>query len=197
MGVRPGTPKPPGSGRKRGSVNKAKRAELTDKLAHQIWQTFVRLGPDWLYDLAQKKPELFVAHFLSRFAPPPQKGDEDGPLVALNFNGDITEAGRRVAFLLASSLDAQGADPVAAREPYSRIAPENPAGPSVYPADPAPDPAREEWARQAAMTPMERLDSMSLDEHTNMRAFADPGPAPRVQQKVRTPVRLRNRRDLL
>lgn len=188
MGVRPGTPKPPGSGRRKGSVNKAQRQVLTDKLAHQIWQTFVRLGPDWLYDLAQKRPDLFVGHFLSKFAPPAQKDGEDAPLVALNFNGDTVEAARRIAFALAAGADAQGVDPTVERVPYVQL---DPSPQELLRVD-QPDPEREQWAQEVVQTPMERLNSETLDERCSRVASAPTRPAWMPAPRVGVP---RSKRD--
>lgn len=193
MGVRPGTPKPPGSGRKRGVLDREARQLLSGKMAAAIWKTYRELGEGWLTQLARDNPTLFCSVFLQRLLPPALKDpNEDGPLVGITFNGDPTEAARRVAFVLAQGAQSLGQDDVVAeRVPYVHLAQE-PAEP--VPA-PAPDPQREEWARQAAMTQEELLNSEDIDAHTNRRAFAESAPAPAVTQRVRTPVRLRNPRN--
>src|SRR3990167_5667468 len=154
MGVRPGTPKPPGSGRKRGSIDREQRKLLTDKMAADIMKVYKRLGPDWLFEVAKERPDLFLNQCLSRMFPAPIKEDPD---VQINTQFNM------------------GNDPPEACHVE------------------APDPEREQWAREVVQTPEERLASESLDEHTNRRAFADRPPRPAwMPAEERTPVRLRS-----
>lgn len=196
-----GAPRAAGSGRRRGSIDRAERKLLTDRLASDIWGVYRKLGKDWLLQLAQDRPDLFLNQCLSRLMPPPEKSEPDVVNNTLiNLNGNPVEVARRVAFALAAGLDAQGKDPVAERDvPYSQIAAAE-EDPFHYPT-PAPDPEREQWAREASMSPEERLNSETLDEHVNRRAFADnpPRPAwmPAEERPARVPVRLRSKRDLL
>lgn len=199
-GRTPNSPKTPGSGRKRGTINKQQRAELTDRMAKDLLTVYTRLGGvKWLLQFAKDNPAEFLRQGLSRLLPAPQKDDPD-VLIQQQFNGiegNPVEMARRIAFALSLGLEAQGADPVAERQPYSHIALDDPIGPSLCPAEP--DPAREAWAEQVTLSPEERLNNEDIDRHTNRRAFAETS-APVVQQKGRVPVRLRNprnREDLL
>lgn len=200
-GRTPGSPRTPGSGRKRGSLDRAQRSLLTEKMAGDIMKVYTKLGGvAWLLKFAQENPAEFMRQGLSRLFPQPIKEDPD-TLVQQQFNieGNSTEIARRIAFALAMGLDAQGKDVVEHDDvPYSRLERDDPS-PQELLRDPAPDPEREAWAQTVALSPEEKLNQMSLDEHTNMRAFAEQ-PAPAVQSKGRVPVRLRNpknRDDLL
>lgn len=174
----PGSARTPGSGRRKGSIDKAKRELLSAKMAGEIWATFKRLGPDWLFQLAKDRPDLFVGHFLVRLLPPALKDTEgDGPLVNLNFHGDDVELARRVAFSLAKAAHVMGQDAevVADRVPYVHLA-SDPSPQELLRVD-QPDPAREAWAETVALSQEERLNRESLEEHCNRRAFAAPRPA--------------------
>lgn len=199
MGVRPGTPKSPNSGRKRGSLDREARQLLSGKMAAAIWKTYRELGDGWLTQLARDKPELFCSVFLQRLLPPALKDPaDDAPLVGITFSGDPIDSARRVAFLLAKGANELGQDPTVERQPYVHLA-QDPSPQELLREGLPEDPDREAWAQQVALSPEEKLNQMSLDEHTNMRAFAEQ-PAPAVQSKGRVPVRLRNprnREDLL
>jgi len=198
----PGSARTPGSGRRKGSIDKAKRELLSAKMAGEIWATFKRLGPDWLFQLAKDRPDLFVGHFLVRLLPPALKDTEgDGPLVNLNFHGDDVELARRVAFSLAKAAHVMGQDAevVADRVPYVHLAQE-PTPQEPVPA-PAPDPEREAWAQTVALSPEEKLNAESLDERCSRKAFANSPPRPawmpaeeRPRPRVGVP---RSKRDLL
>lgn len=177
MGVRPGTPKPPGSGRKRGSLDREARQLLSGKMAKAIYDTYQKLGPDWLLKIAQDKPELFCSVFLQRLLPAPLKDpSDDSPLVGITFNGDPIEGARRVAFLLAKGADALGQDPTVDREPYVALAREELTPQEACRVD-APDPEREAWAREVQQSPEERLNSETLDERCSRVASAATRPA--------------------
>lgn len=192
----------PGTRTKRGVLTKVQRAALTDTLAADILKVYRGLGgAKWLLEWAKANPSEFMKLGLARLLPPmPKDPAEEGPLVNIAFNGDPIQQARSIAFALARGAaaqdDAQEAV-LAERVPYVHVM-DDPIGPTLC-AGPSADPLREEWARQAAMTPMERLDAETLDEHTNRAAFRETS-APAVTQRVRTPVRLhnpRNRDDLL
>src|SRR3990167_5593047 len=179
MGARPGTPKPPGAGRKRGSLDREARQLLSGKMAAAIWKTYRELGEGWLTQLARDKPELFCSIFLQRLLPPALKDPaDDSPLVNLNFSGDPTEAARRIAYALAAGAQAQD-KPVAehADVPYSQLAREDLDPRAVCHVD-APDPEREAFYREVQQTPEDRLASETLEEHCNRKAFADRPPRP-------------------
>lgn len=180
MGVRPGTPKPPGSGRKRGSIDRAQRLLLSGKMAAAIWKTYRELGEGWLTQLAKDKPELFCSVFLQRLLPPALKDpSEDSPLVALNFSGDPTEAARRIAFALAkgnAELDNANDALLAERVPYVQMEREE-IDPREACKVPAPDPERDAWAREAALSPEEKLNQETLDERCSRVASAATRPA--------------------
>lgn len=189
-----------GTRTKRGILTKAQRLALTETLAADILKVYRGLGgAKWLLEWAKDNPTEFMKQGLARLLPPmPKDLNDDAPLVALNFNGDPTEAARRIAFALAKGANELGQDdPVADRVPYVQIAREE--DPFHYPS--APDPERERWIKEASLTPEERLNAETLDEHVNRRAFADspPRPAwmPQEERPARTPVRLRSKRDLL
>lgn len=176
----PGSPRTPGSGRKRGSINRAERAELTDRMAKDLLTVYQRLGGvKWLLQFAKDQPAEFLRQGLSRLFPAPQKDDPD---IQINqqFNGidgDPIELARRVAFSLAKAANALGQDAevVADRVPYVSLAREDPSPQELLRVD-QPDPAREAWAETVALSQEERLNRESLEEHVNRRAFAAPRP---------------------
>src|SRR3990167_4054176 len=162
MGVRPGTPKPPGSGRKRGSIDREQRKLLTDKMAADIMKVYKRLGPDWLFEVAKERPDLFLNQCLSRMFPAPIKEDPDVQInTQFNMGNDPTEVARRIAFALSLGLDAQD-KPIVEHDsvPYSQLARED-LDPREACHVEAPDPEREQWAREVVQTPEERLASES------------------------------------
>ena len=176
----PGSPRTPGSGRKRGSINRAERAELTDRMAKDLLTVYRRLGGvAWLLKFAQENPAEFMRQGLSRLLPAPQKDDPD---IQINqqFNGidgNPIEVARRIAFALAMGANAMGQDEevVADRVPYVHLA-SDPSPQELLRVD-QPDPAREAWAETVALSQEERLNRESLEEHCNRRAFAAPRPA--------------------
>lgn len=174
MGVRPGTPRPPGSGRKRGSLDREQRKVLTDKMAGDIMRVYQRLGGvAWLLKFAEENPAEFLRQGLSRLFPAPQKpeGDPDIQLnQQFNLEGNPNEIARRVAFVLAAGLQDQQADVVEARQPYARLDPDP--SPQELLRNPAPDPQRDEWARQASLSPEEKLNAESLDDRCSRVASA-------------------------
>lgn len=175
--ARPGCTKPPGSGRKRGSIDREARQMLSGKMAKAIYDTYVKLGPDWLLKIAQDKPELFCSVFLQRLLPPALKDpNEDSPLVNVNIGSDPIEAARRVAFALAMGLDAMGTDPTADRVPYVQLDPD-PSPQELMRQDLPPDPEHERWAQQVALTPEEKLNQETLDERCSRVASAPQRPA--------------------
>src|SRR3990167_6072648 len=171
--ARAGTPKPPGSGRRRGSIDREQRKLLTNKLAGEIWTTFKRLGKNWLFELAKEKPELFVSHFLSRLLPPALKDPEPDSVNNLQVNiGNLSdrEIATRIAFALSLGMQDQQDAVVEARQPYTAISPQETC---THP-EPAPDAAREEFFKEIQQSPEERLNAETLDERTNRMAFRDP-----------------------
>lgn len=173
----PGSPRTPGSGRKRGSLDRAQRNLLTERMAGDIMRVYQRLGGvKWLLQFAQDNPAEFLRQGLSRLFPAPIKEDPDIQLnQQINFDGDPVEQARLIAFALAKGAQALGQDPVADRQPYVHLA-QDPAGPSVYPTDPGQDPLREQWAQEVTLTPEERLAAEDAEAHINRKAFATPRP---------------------
>lgn len=173
----PGTPKPPGSGRKRGSITREDRKVLTDRMAGDLMYVYAKLGGrQFLLKFAQENPAEFMRQGLSRLFPafPKPEGDPDVLVQTQNnFNGDPTEVARRIAFALAAGIDQQQV--VEERQPYVHLAQEP--TPQELLRDPAPDPLRQQWAEQVAMTPEERLNAEDIDAHTSRKAFATPRPA--------------------
>lgn len=176
--ARLGCPKPPGSGRKRGTLDREARQMLSGKMAKAIYDTYQKLGSDWLLKIAQDKPDLFCSVFLQRLLPPALKDPaDDSPLVNIAFNGDPIEQARRIAFALAkgvaASEDAQ-AEVLAERKPYVHLAPEDMTPQEACRADPGPDPMREQWAQTVALSPEERLAAEDAEQHINRKAFSAP-----------------------
>lgn len=168
-----------GTRTKRGILTKAQRLALTETLAADILKVYRGLGgAKWLLEWARDNPTEFMKQGLARLLPPmPKDPNDEAPLVNLNFSGDPTEAARRIAYALAKGVaEQEGADEtlLAERVPYVEMEREE-ESPFVYP--PGPDPAREQWAREASMSPEERLNSETLDERTNRMAFKATRPA--------------------
>lgn len=202
VGRLPGSPRPAGSGRRKGSLDKQQRALITEQVAKDLLTVYRKLGGvKWLLEWAKANETEFIRQGLARLMPafPRPEGDPDVQ-VNQQFNidsGNSIDIARRIAFALSMGADAlgQGDAVIAERVPYVQLSPE-PAEP--VPA-PAPDPAREEWARQAAMTQEQRLAAEDAEQHINRKAFAAPRPAwmpaeERPRPRVGVP---RSKRDLL
>lgn len=100
-------PKPPGSGRRKGSLDKGDRKLLTDKMAADLMYCYAKLGGrSWLLEYARDNPGEFIRQGLSRLFPAPQRDDPDVQFNQVNI-GELSpfEAARRVAFTLAAGLD--------------------------------------------------------------------------------------------
>lgn len=125
----PGLPKVPGSGRKRGSLDKSQRLLLTDCMAADIWRTYKRLGPDWLFTIAKERPDLFINQCLSRLLPPALKSDEPDIQINQQFHSGMSEleSARRVAFALAKAIypdpSLAPVDVTPLREPVAEVVP--------------------------------------------------------------------------
>lgn len=119
----PGLPKVPGSGRKKGSLDKSARLLITETMAGDILKVYKRLGPDWLFEVAKTRPDLFINQCLSRLLPPAFKDGADVELYQQVNIGDMSnmEAARRVAFALAAATypDPSLAPPEDAVEPMT------------------------------------------------------------------------------
>lgn len=165
-GKPPGLPKVPGSGRKRGSLDKAARLLLTDRMANDIWKTYRRLGPDWLFTIAKERPDLFINQCLSRLLPPAIKSDEPDVLIQQQFNLDQNplEAARRIAFALALGehalpIEDEAVEPVISRRPDAPYTdqwrpPTDLPEPVINPMD---DLARQQWVESLSLTPDQKL----------------------------------------
>lgn len=162
QGRPPGLPKVPGSGRKRGSLDKSARLLLTDRMAADILKVYKRLGPDWLFKVAQDRPDLFINQCLSRLLPPAIKEDPDFQLNQQFNIGELSdmEAGRRVAFALAKAAHDQGID-ISSQAPAAPREPDRP--PLIHP-EPVEDPALTQWASELPLTPAERADQKLIRE---------------------------------
>lgn len=201
VGRLPGSPKQPGSGRRKGSLDKQQRALITGEIAADILAVFKKLGGRrFLETWARNNETEFVRQCLARLMPafPKDPNDDAGPLVNINL-GDTTDVARRIAYALAKGVAEQEnahETLLAEREPYVHLAREE-ENPFVYP--PGPDPERAEYF----MSPEEKLANESLDQHCSRRAFADrdsprrPDWMPAEERPARVPVRLRSKRDLL
>lgn len=167
----PGQGKVPGSGRKRGGLDKSARLLITETMAADILKVYKRLGKDWLFEVAKTRPDLFINQCLSRLLPPAFKDGADVELYQ-QFNIDTMsdlEAGRRVAFALAKAAHDQGIDttPVETIEvtPQQACSWQNPTPPyTQHPEAPVDDPARQQWASELSLTPQERADNTLIRE---------------------------------
>lgn len=123
-----GKPRPPGTGRKKGSLDKAARTLVTAEMAKDILDVYRLLGGvAFLHSWAVDNPSAFVNGPLARLMPAPPKADgEDDTLVNINIGAGVDadiEVGRRIAFALAKAAHLQGEAVAAAHEiPYSRLA---------------------------------------------------------------------------
>ncbi|MEZ1837567.1 hypothetical protein QVM62_06860 [Pseudomonas putida] len=105
-GRQPGLGKVPGSGRKKGTLDKGERQLISDGMAADLLAVYKKLGGvKWLLTFAQNNPVEFLRQGLSRLLPAPQKGDDDTGAVnntQNNYYGNLTplEAAQRVAFAL-------------------------------------------------------------------------------------------------
>lgn len=119
-----GKPRPPGTGRKKGSLDKGARTLVTAEMAADILNVYQMLGGvAFLHAWAVDNPSMFVNGPLARLMPPPPKGEEDAPLVNIQL-GDTPslDVARRVAFVLAAGAADLGNDDPAHNIPYSQLA---------------------------------------------------------------------------
>lgn len=191
-GRKPGSPKVPGSGRVAGkSLDKGERIKITSAMAGSILAVFERLGgEDFLYRWAKENQTAYVTNCLARLMPPmPKEGDDTGAVnnTQNNYYGNMTplEAAQRVAFALsvgARELEKQA--PVTIEHAPEPVTVEPVFDPKAWvpPTDapdmPAPDQmddfqrdkardldrAREQWAREAYLTPEERAANQLVRE---------------------------------
>lgn len=165
----PGLPKVPGSGRKRGSLDKSARLLLTDRMAADILKVYKRLGPDWLFTVAKERPDLFINQCLSRLLPPAIKDDPD---IQLNQQFNVstmsdTEAARHVAFALAKALYPDPSlAPVETIEPMTQPACDwqPPVMPPLVHPEPELDPERVQWASELLLTDEQRRNAALVRE---------------------------------
>lgn len=134
-----GKPRPPGTGRKKGSLDKAARTLVTAEMAKDILDVYRMLGGvAFLHSWAVDNPSAFVNGPLARLMPAPPKADgDDDTLVSINIGGGVDgeiEIGRRIAFALAKAAHLQG-EAVAPQHtvPYSQLADQVPTRPGWMP----------------------------------------------------------------
>jgi hypothetical protein len=117
----PGLPKT--GGRKRGSLDKAARSLITEKVAGDILTTYKKLGSQkFLLEWAQQNQTEFIRQCLARLMPPMPRDSDDTAVNNTQINiGQISEieAAMRIAFVLRLGLQRQEeqAQPVAERIP--------------------------------------------------------------------------------
>lgn len=103
------SPKSPGSGRRKGSIDLAERKLLSDKMAADLMECYERMGGvEYLVKIATDDPKTFLAQGLSRLFPAPLRDDPEILLQQLNqYNIDGIsnfEAARRIAFALSRAM---------------------------------------------------------------------------------------------
>lgn len=177
----PGQGKVPGSGRKKGSLDKQARTLISEEVAFDILKTYKRLGPDWLFEVAKSRPDLFINQCLSRIMPSPQKDDPDVVVNNNTLNVDYMsdlQIAQRVAFALSLGQHAQvqhaeEAAPIATvqREEPEPMTPQEacdwknptPARDGWQP-EPVEDPELQRWGSEIALTPEARADAALVRE---------------------------------
>lgn len=184
-GPAPGTPKPPSSGRKVGSLDKQKRQLINDKLAGDILTVYKQLGGvAWLLEWAKQPGNgaEFIRQCLSRLLPPMPR---DGADVQVNTQvnlGDTSdfEAARRIAYTLAkavlpdpSLLPVHDDLPVMSPQQACRVPEPEFVAPISAPVDyPAPHggPEYQQWVDGLAMPEEARADAaLAQQGHLNLK----------------------------
>src|SRR3990167_11181292 len=108
-----GKPRPPGTGRKKGSLDKAARTLVTAEMAKDILDVYRMLGGvAFLHSWAVDNPSAFVNGPLARLMPaaPKADGDDGDALINIQIGGGVDadiEIGRRIAFALAKAAHLQ------------------------------------------------------------------------------------------
>ena len=156
-------------GRKRGSLDRGQRMVISEAIAGDILATYKRLGKDWLFKVAQERPDLFLTQCLSKLMPPAFKEDMgDGNTFNTQINyGDERGAALRVAFALNKAMHDNGLAPPVAERVVDR--------PEVTPqealndwkplqAEAVTDPDRQRWVEELPLTPEERRDAALVRE---------------------------------
>jgi len=203
VGRPPGRGKVPGSGRKKGSLDRSARMLISEQLAFDVLKTYKKLGPDWLLKVAQERPDLFINQCLSKLLPPAFKEDMgDGNTFNTQINyGDERGAALRVAFMLNKAMHDNGlAAPVAERvvpemTPQQAChVPDDNWQPSPHLGEAVMDPDRERWVAELPLTPEERRNAALVREtqEVNINNYRGGSPAeqggyyqpPEVQTKA-------------
>jgi hypothetical protein len=171
MTARLGTPKT--GGRKKGSLDRAERVLISEKMAADILKVYKRLGPDWLFEVAKTRPDLFISQCLSKILPPVLK-DPDADITLnqqINHYSDARGIAQRVAFALSLGLQQQAdmATPVAERvEPQEPMTPQKACDwqtpcepPLLQPEDNA---SKQRWIEELPLTDEGRKDAALIRE---------------------------------
>lgn len=134
-------PRPKGlpktGGRKRGSLNKARRNEVTEEVAHDILAVYRALGGvGWLLEWAEKNPSQFISQALARLMPAmPRDEPEVINNTQINVGSlDQRAVAMRIAFALNSGLQTVGTSQPTAAGPPRTLAE------AAIPMVPEPDP---------------------------------------------------------
>lgn len=161
--------RPPGlprtGGRKKGTLDKARRFQLTERMARDILATYRKLGgQEFLLKFAQENPKEFVQQCLGRLMPAPYKEDPDLQVNTQVNLGNLSdfEVAQRIAFTLNKGVHAQEQ---AVLSPQESCRIEQAPEPVPEPIEPEPverpksfrDEAHyAEWCEQAKMTPEQK-----------------------------------------
>lgn len=161
----PGQGKVPGSGRKKGSLDRSARLLISEQVAFDILKTYRKLGPDWLFKIAQERPDLFINQCLSKILPPAFK--ENDPDVVnntqINLGNDTFETARRIAFVLTKAMHPDPSITVEHAPVDQYHAPPAERVPVCQP-EPTDNPAQAEWAASLPLSPQERADQLLIKE---------------------------------
>lgn len=204
----PGQGKVPGSGRKRGGLDKSARLLITETMAADILKVYKRLGKDWLFEVAKTRPDLFINQCLSRLLPPAFKDGADVELYQQVNIGEMSdlEAGRRVAFALAKAvhddpslaidITPETTEPVTPRRPDAPPEafpncwqPPSDAPPLLQPEPEPLDDDRARWVAELPLTAQERADSALIREtrECNLSSYRGGNPAEQGLGSTRSP----------
>jgi hypothetical protein len=197
-------------------LDKSARLLISETMAADILKTYKRLGKDWLFKVAQERPDLFINQCLSRLLPPAFKEGAD-----VEFNQQINvgqmsdfEAARRVAFALNLGIAAQQEQQVVAEVSPRQACQAMPSWrpdvpePLLQPDMPVEDPAKALWLEELSLTAEQRRDNALVRSSKTGSIESYPGSileqgghGPIQRQPVSKPSaaelcrRVRNRRD--
>lgn len=169
VGRPPGQGKVLGSGRRKGGLDKNARLLITEAMAADILKVYKRLGKDWLFKVAQERPDLFINQCLSRLLPPPIKEDPDVLIQQQFSSSNLSDRDIAVRVAFALSKGVQAIEPPMTPQQACQVPRWQ--SPDVMPdtvplliPEPTTDPERQKWIDDLHLTDEQRRDKALIEQ---------------------------------